>query len=111
MWGVGATPLPSSAGHKGEEDDPRLFLAATPPRAPSLAVHWPIIALSVQRLGQSTVLKPDRTSEPPLSCFGAVCRGSFVSKQGIYPTSQGGLRTDLYVGCEGRNRGRSPMLP
>ncbi|KAL1771626.1 hypothetical protein HispidOSU_019337 [Sigmodon hispidus] len=33
MWGVGTTLLPSSACHKSEEDDPWLFLAATPPRA------------------------------------------------------------------------------
>lgn len=34
MWGVGPAPLLSSAGHKGEEDVPGPFLAATPPGVP-----------------------------------------------------------------------------
>jgi hypothetical protein len=73
MWGVGPIPLPSSAGHKGEDDDSWPFLSASPPRAPLLAVHWPA-ALSVHRLGRqdNTIL--------PLSCFGAVCRRYFVRK-------------------------------
>lgn len=58
---MGPSPLPSSAGHEGEEDDPWPFLS---PRAPSLAVHWPI-ALSVHRLGQDTVLEVEQQNKTP----------------------------------------------
>lgn len=104
MGGVGATPLPSSAGHKGEEDVPWLFLAA------SHTTQDPLTGLFI---GPGTVcseVKPESSSEgrqnskvPHCFVFGAVCRGCFASKQGICPTSQGGLRTDLHVGCKGRN--------
>lgn len=62
---MGATPLPSSADHKGEEDVPWLFLAASHTTQDPLTRCLLALVLSVQRLGLRAVLKVDRTAKSP----------------------------------------------